>query len=151
MDGLQSQFHGYGLAGVDLFQKGDHRIPQAVRPGSDGKADDFFRGDGLKIQLPQRFHRGIGVGKGLKIGDVFAAFVFGGDPGLCPLQLRRDGLGAADRKFAAAGAEDAATGTQGAVPVGAGESAVQRQFIDLAAEFLPVMVGKGFQKITSGA
>ena len=125
LDGLQAQLHGNGLDPVDLGQQFQHVVSQAVGPGADGKAHDVLRGNGFEIQPAQGFRRGVGVGKGLKIGDVFAALILGADPLLGPFQLDGDGIRAALGELAAAGAEDAAPNAQSPVPVGTGKAAVQ--------------------------
>ena len=142
MDGLQAQFHSDRFDPVQFGQQGDHILRQAVRPGTHGQAHDILRRQSGGEFLPQDFHRGIGVGEGLEVRDVFAAFVFGADPGFCLFQLGGNGTVFPGGKFSAAGggAEYAAAETHPAVPVGAGETAVDGQFIYFAAKFGPIMV-----------
>ena len=126
VNGLQSQFHGHRLDVIDLGKKLNHICPQTVGSCTDRKAHDLLRGDGFQIAFSQMFHRGVGIGEGLKIGNVFSVFVFLVYPELCPLQLFCNGRRAAFREFSAAGAEDTAFGSEASVPVGTGETAVQR-------------------------
>ena len=144
VNGLQSQFHGNRLYGIDFRQKRHHIAAQTVRPGTDGQSDDLFRSNGLAVQLPQLFHRGIGVGKGLEIGDIFSVSVLAADPSFGPFQLKDNGFRTALGKLAAAGAENTAPASQRSVPVGTGETAVQGQLIHLTAEGFFVMVRKHF-------
>ena len=62
--------------------------------------------------------------------NIFATFVFGGHPGLGLFQLGGDAAAVrAEVAAAPAGAEDAAPGVQGAVPVGTAHMGIQGYFI----------------------
>ena len=132
---MQPQLHADGLFPVQPFQQRHHLRPKAVRPGADGQPHDVLRGHGLPIEGFQSGNRGVGVGKGLKIGDVFAALILGGHPGPGLFQLGGDAAAVrAEVAAAPAGAENTAPGIQCAVPVGAGEACVDGKPVDLAAE-----------------
>ena len=116
-------------------------LPQTVRPGADGQPNDVLRGNGFQVELTQPFHRSIGVGEGLEVGNELSFFYLCADPGLSPFQLEGDRIHSALCKFptAEAGAEDTAPGSNGAIPVGAGKACIQGQLVDLAAVFFPVV------------
>ena len=134
--GLQAQLHKYRFLAVDLFQQGYRLGRQAIRAGADGQAHHIRRRDRFGIQPLQGFHRGIGIGKGLKIGKKFSIRYLVSDPRLGPLQLLRHRAAAAFGKIAATAgrAENAATGIQCAIPIGTGKACIQRQLIHLAAK-----------------
>ena len=106
----------------------------------DAQSHDVLRGDGGIKQCFQPLHRGIGVGEGLKIGNVFSVLDLSCHPLFCRFQLGSN-VRPAFGKLATTqrGAKNAATKGNAAVPVGAGKAAVQREFIYFAAEFFPVV------------
>lgn len=121
VNGLKPQFHPEEVLPIDLLQQVQHVFPQAVRPGGDGDAVDSGIRKGIVIVFSKNRHRRVGVGVVLEVGDV---------PGIGPFlaeefNLLRDGRG----ELAGTGRrkEGAAPGAQGAVPVGAGESRIQRE------------------------
>ena len=88
-------------------------------------------------------HRGVGVGKILKIGNVFAVFDLGGNSCFGGFDLGIDRLAALGEGTAAVGSTEAAAPcTDGAVPIGTGHTAVQRQLVNLAAKLFLQMIGK---------
>ena len=135
---MQPQFHPHRFLSAESLQQLHHRRGQAVRPGGDGEGCHVLRShclaeDGLQVR-----QRPVGVGEALKVGDVFAAFVLLLHPGFGLGQLLWDIPPGGSGKLPGAGAaaEDAAPGTQGPVPVGAGQPAVQGKLVDLAAKAL---------------
>ena len=122
VNGLKSQFHPEEVLPIDLLQQVQHVLPQAVRPGGDGDAVDSGIRKGIVIVFSKNRHRCVGVGVVLEVGDV---------PGMGPFlaeefNLLRDGRG--ELAGTGRGAEGTAPGTQGSVPVGTGESRIQREF-----------------------
>ena len=150
MDRLKPQFH------ADIFfpsQPGEQCngfLRQTVRPGSDCQTHDILR---FHRRPEHGFHplnRGIGIGKGLEIGDVFSAGAFFLHPLLRLGKLVRHAFPRGGELSAArAGAEPASADAQSPIPVGAGEAAVQRQLIDLAAKTLLVILIGGAHGKTS--
>lgn len=121
VNGLKAQFHPEEVLPVDLFQQIQHVFAQAVRPGGDGDAVNSGIRKSIVIVFSKNRHRCVGVGVVLEVGDV---------PGMGPFlaeefNLLGDGRG----ELAGTGrrAEGAAPGAQGSVPVGAGESRIQRE------------------------
>ena len=140
MNGLQTQLHGYRLDGVDLFQQGHYILTQTVGAGTNGKTHNILRSEGFGIQLAQSLHRSVCVGKGLEIGNEFFSALKSYTQ-FRLLQLFGDVISTGGKGTAAiTAAENAAACAQSTVPVGAGEAGIDAQFIDLAAEFLTVVV-----------
>ena len=121
VNGLKAQFHPEEVLPVDFFQQIQHVLAQAVRPGGDGDAVDSGIRKRIVIVFSKNRHRCVGVGVVLEISDV---------PGMGPFlaeefNLFRDGRG--ELAGTGRGAEGAAPGAQGSVPVGAGEPRIQRE------------------------
>lgn len=147
MDGLQAQLHPDGLAFVQLCQQVDHIRRQTVRTGADGQGCNVRMIYGCCEQLPQASCGRIGIRKRLKIGDKLLPTGVGicrilqvllAEHLLTGLDLFRDGKPRRRSKFpgASGAAENTAAGAQGAVPVGAGHAAVQRNLVKLLSELL---------------
>lgn len=83
-------------------------------------------GNGFREDRPQIIHRCIGIGKCLKIGNVFVDRALVGEPFFAGFNLFPDGEGRIGSKFSgtAAAAEDTASVTYSAVPVRTGHAAV---------------------------
>ena len=127
MDGLQAQFNRQvGPRGVFCQQVGDI-LRDAVRTGRDGKTSRPRQGERPVIPGAQHGCGGVGPGERLEVGDIpgvrpFPAQLFN-TCRILLLQRRQSGdLIAA----AAPGTKGASAYAQCPVPVGAGESAVQR-------------------------
>ena len=76
----------------------------------------------------------VGVGKGLKIGNVLVAGMFGAKSGQSLCQLLIDLIATGSEFAAATGrAENTASVIQSTVPVGTGETGIQGDFINFAA------------------
>ena len=102
MDSLQPQLHRKiypaGKGGKQL----QHLRRQAIGPGGNAKAAYTGNGKGIVIELPQPFHRGIGIGMGLKIGDAARIRPFFPDAAKFPFDLFRRRKEGAFRKFSTA-------------------------------------------------
>ena len=112
---------------MEVRQQFQHLRPQAVRTGGDGQGNHLLRGNGLGEKMVQICHGSIGVGKTLKVGDVFFTMVLSGDArlGLGQLDCNVSAVGSGKVAAARFPAEEAATGPQRAIPVGTGHTAVQ--------------------------
>ena len=143
VNGLKAQFHPEEVLPVDLFQQIQHVFAQAVRPGGDGDAVNSGIRKSIVIVFSKNRHRCVGVGVVLEVGDV---------PGMGPFlaeefNLLGDGRG----ELAGTGrrAEGAAPGAQGSVPVGAGESRIQRELDGFFAKGLFEIIA--YRKISFSA
>ena len=124
---LQPQFHPKFCFAVQLRQQLDYIISQTVRTCGNGKPHNVRLGQGFFVFLPQGIHRGVCIGECLKIGDVPGMVPLGRSLGFPLCDLLLDGKGGTFGKItgAACGTEQTAAGADGAVTVGAGETAVQ--------------------------
>ena len=142
--GLQAQFHRQICPVGQLLQVRQNICGQAVGTGADGQSHHCRMGKGRFVLLPEPFHRGVGSGMHLEIGnDPWIRIPFP-DPGKLRFQLLRDGHGGSMGEIAAAAvAEYAATCAAGAVQIRAGKAPVQHSFPDAFAVGVPVVIGKG--------
>ena len=126
MDRLKSQLHPHWFDPVQGVKKLQHIISQTVRPGSDGQCHDIRMGDGFCEDSAQMFHRSVGVGIGLKIGNVLMDWALGREACDLCVDLFCDGKRSACRKISASSltAENAAVFAKGAVTVGTGHAAI---------------------------
>ena len=142
MDGLKTQLHPDRLDAADFPEKIQHFRPQAVRSGGDGEGADIRVSGGLKEKLAQPGDRPVGVGVGLKVGDIAVPMEFPGGLLLSGFNLLRDGQAPVRGEIAGASpaAEDTAPIPQSAVPVRAGQACVQRDLVKLFPKSLFDMV-----------
>ena len=138
MDRLQSKFHPYRFPPVQAFQQVQHVFAKAVRTRTYGDGADLRMFDRLCKNLFQIFHRRVGIGISLKIGDEFPdRSFFRKDPDLI-LNLFCNGKSRVRGKISApaCAAENTSSCPQRAVPVRTGHSAAQRHLINLFAKTL---------------
>ena len=144
VDSLQAQLYPYGLDPVQIRQHFHNPFREAVWPGSDRQGGDFRAAYGFHVECLQPFRLSVGIGKGLKISDIFS--LGQRDPGrefaidpcagvpdlLFDRQQRR-------REFprSALRAECTSADTYGSVAVGAGAAARKRKLIYLCSKTLP--------------
>lgn len=98
----------------------------------------------FKKYLLQRGKWGVGVGICLKICDVAAGSIFGGNQLFCLFNLLGYAKFFIGGKFpgAASTAENAAAGIQSAVAVWAGKAGIEGKLVQLCAEAFPAVVIK---------
>ena len=145
MNGLQAQFHCQIGAAGEFFQIVQYRLWQTVSPGSHRKSHHAGQSQRRLKSFSQHIYRSIGVGSGLKIGDV---------AGTGPLlvenrfhlgKLRLDGAGriAAEITALQPRAVSAAAHAAGPIPVRAGESGIEGDFAHLFAVAMAKIVIPG--------
>ena len=138
MDRLQSKLRPYRFPSVQAFQQVQHVLAETVRPRAYRKSADLRMFDRLCKNLFQIFHRRVGIGISLKIGDKLPDRpFFRKDPDL-GFNLLCDGESRVRGKVSASAraAENTSSCSQRAVPVRTGHSAVQRHLINLFAKTL---------------
>ena len=137
VNGLQPQLHPHGLLPVQLCKQSNHIGGKAVRPGGCIQDSDVRAGQDGGKERAQIGDGGVGVGIGLKVGNVWAVLGhFSLHPRLGSPDLFFQALASGGGKIpgSALAAENAAAVSEGSVPVGAGHAAVQGQFVDLFSE-----------------
>jgi len=115
------------------------RPVHAVRPGADGQPDHRRVGHGRVIELPEPVQRGVGVGKGLEIGDKPPGLIPLGHCRFAPADLvgYRQAPGEVPGPRSPIVAIDTPARPDGPVPVGTGEAGVDGDLLDPASEDLP--------------
>lgn len=136
--GLDAEFEPEVCPGIVFRQKREDGIAEAVRTGCDRKTDDIRESEGFVVLEAQGFDIGVGIGKILKICDVLGVVPFGSEAETLFLHLFVDGMGFVAGKFAGAGraAKRTSAETFASVAVGAGETAVYREFDNFFSELL---------------
>jgi len=139
VDRLNAIFDGQIRAAGEFLEQIEYFVGHAVGPGADRQADDFRMGESLLVERAETLDRGVGVGRGLEIGDEPLDVIAPLEAADAIVELAAD----PEARQAAAGAEaavvakGAATDGDGSIDVGTGEAGIEADFLDAAAELLP--------------
>ena len=140
--GVVARLHAYfqpeiGAAGV-AGEEIEDIVREAIRPGTNGEADNAVNAEGFVVKAAQFCDRRIGVGEGLKIGDEMLRFLLALHDLFADVQLGGDteAMVEADRSRAAGVAEDAAALLPSTVAIGAAETGIDGDFVHPKAELL---------------
>ena len=126
MDRLKPQLDPYRLDPVQLFQKIQYLLSQTVRSGSYRQGYDPWMRHCLLKNLPEIFHRRIGVGIRLKIRNIFLNRPLGGKKRDLAFNLLCDRQRYVCRKISASSlaAENTASCPKSSIPVWTGHPPV---------------------------
>src|SRR5699024_2865207 len=121
---------------IQLFQKSQYIWSQTVRAGANRNSRYLRMIYSLCIDFSQIFHRGVGIGVGLKISNKSRCISFLSQFFRLLVDLFCDRVPAVPGKVSRASltAEDAAPFSKGAVPVGTGHASVESCLIYLAGK-----------------
>ena len=128
VDGLKPQLHPQEGPAVVFRKQIQNLGGEAVGTGGNRQSHHARPGQGVVEQAAQHLRAGVGVGVALKVGDVLSLRPLAGQE----TDLIRNGAGV--MAGAVFGTEQTASHAFGAVSIGTGEAAVQRQLHNAAAE-----------------
>ena len=133
VDGFDAIFDNEEGATVQFFQIVKQSVRHAVGTGTDDDADDIGHGKRLFVFGFEMVERGVGVGVGLEVSQVFHIGIFPGKKALPLFELLGDGFlcDTIVRIECLVVAIGAATCAHPTIAIGAGEASVEGDFLRL--------------------